>query len=95
MPVAPSGEAFARTTRLTLMTDQQLTMTSALIRPDSIIGTSEFGEAVRVATSDVRSIEVHELSTTRTVGLLVTHASILVSAVALIIHVQPHYRGAF
>lgn len=86
----PRGSA-----RVTLADGSRTTLWTHEIQRDSIIGTTAAGDDVRAAAGDVRSFEVPRLNATRTATLVVFHASALVSLIALIVHVQPHYRGTF
>ena len=95
-PGTPAFEGRATEARLTDGDGSVTNLTSALAFSDTILGTSSTtGLVVRTANSDVRTLEVRRHSLTRTASLLVAHASLVVGAIALVIHVQPHYRGAF
>jgi hypothetical protein len=81
--------------RVELADGRRITMPRPVITADSIVGVVGFGSVIRTATADVRALEVQRYSLTRTFGLVLAHASAVVSVIALIVHVQPHYRGAF
>ena len=81
--------------RVTLADGSRMTMVTHELRPDSLIGTMASGGPVRAAVGDVQTLEVQRFSLPRTASLVVTHASALVTVIALIVHVQPHYRGTF
>ena len=95
-PGTPAFEGRATEARVTYNDGVVATLTSALAFTDTILGTSpSTGLVVRTPAAAVRTLEVRRHSRTRTVSLLVAHASLVVSVIALVIHVQPHYRGAF
>jgi hypothetical protein len=70
------------------------TVSDPRIVADSIVGFDGF-DPVRTALVDVESVEVPRWSGPRTIGLIVAQASVVLHFVALIVHVQPHYRGLF
>jgi hypothetical protein len=70
------------------------TLEDPRIVADSIVGFAGF-DPVRTALVDVESVELQRWSGPRTVGLIVAQASVVLHFVALIVHVQPHYRGLF
>jgi hypothetical protein len=70
------------------------TVSDPAIVSDSIVGYDGF-DPVRTALVDVESVELQRWSGPRTAGLIVAQASLVLHFVALIVHVQPHYRGLF
>jgi hypothetical protein len=70
------------------------TVSDPRIVSDSIVGFDGF-DPVRTALVDVESVELQRWSGPRTVGFIVAQASVVLHFVALIVHVQPHYRGLF
>jgi hypothetical protein len=70
------------------------TVSDPRILADSIVGFDGF-DPIRTALVDVESVELQRWNGPRTVGLIVAQASVVLHFVALIVHVQPHYRGLF
>jgi uncharacterized membrane protein len=62
---------------------------------DSILATPGGGSAsaASAATADVALLEVRHLSLPKTLALFVAHASGVITFVAFVIDLQPHYRG--
>jgi hypothetical protein len=81
--------------RLTLADGSQVILARPVVVADSIVGSGEVGSVVRAGAGDVRALEVRRLNLTRTASLVVTQASFILSMIALIVHLQPHYRGLF
>ena len=97
-PVDPSGLAAAGArpdvVRVMRGDGTQVTMSRPVITSDSIVGYDGF-DPVGAALADVRSVEVQRWSAPRTAGLVVAQASLVLHVLALIVQVQPHYRGLF
>ena len=81
-----------RVVRATLDDGRVLTLTQPVIVSDTIVGTTLLG-LERAPMSQLRSLEVRRTSVPRTLALIVTHVSAVVTAIAVIIEIQPHYRG--
>ena len=64
------------------------------VRADSIVGFDGF-DPVGAPFSEVSSVEVPRWSVPRTTALIVAQASLVLHLFALIVQVQPHYRGLF
>jgi hypothetical protein len=64
------------------------------VRADSIVGFDGF-DPVGAPLSEVSSVEIPRWSVTRTTGLIVAQASLVLHLFALIVQLQPHYRGVF
>jgi hypothetical protein len=97
-PVDVSGPALATgapdVVRIVRTDGTRATLEDPRIVADSIVGFEGF-DPVRTALVDVESVELQRWSGPRTVGLIVAQASVVLHFVALIVHVQPHYRGLF
>ena len=95
-PGVPAFEGRASQARITLADDSIIILNSALVMADTVLGTSpETGLVHRTPNGAIRTLELRRTSKTRTIGLLVAHASLVISGVAIVIWLQPHYRGAF
>ncbi len=95
-PGLPPFEGRTREARVTFTNGTTTTLVFAFVMADTILGTSPTtGLVHRIPTGTVRTIELQRHSKTRTASLLVAHASLVVTVIALVIQVQPHYRGAF
>jgi len=95
-PGMPAFEGRASQARITLTDGTVTLLDGAVVVADTVLGTSpETGLLRRAPNGAIRTLEVRRVSKTRTVGLLVVHASLVISMIALVVHVQPHYRGAF
>jgi hypothetical protein len=97
-PVDASGLAIAEArpdaVRLVRTDGTRVTVSRPVISSDSIVGYDGF-DPVGAALTDVRTIEVQRWSAPRTAGLVVAQASLVLHLFALIVQVQPHYRGLF
>ena len=97
-PVDVSGPAIARAApdvvRIVRADGTRATVSSPAIVSDSIVGFDGF-DPVRTALSDVSSVEIQRWSVPRTAGFVVAQASLVLHLFALIVQVQPHYRGLF
>lgn len=78
--------------RLTRTNGSMVTLERPSVVGDSILGAAG-GAAARAATADVKTLEVRYTSVPKTLALLVAHASAVVTFVAFVIDLQPHYRG--
>jgi hypothetical protein len=80
--------------RLVRSDGTRVTVSDPEIVADSIVGYDGF-DPVRTALTDVRSAELQRWSGPRTAGFIVAQASLVLHIFALIVQVQPHYRGLF
>jgi hypothetical protein len=78
--------------RVTLRDGGTVTLSQPRLVADTIVGTSDAGTQ-RTPVEEVRTLEVRRTSFAKTVGLVVTHVGVVVTAIVLIIDAQPHYRG--
>lgn len=78
------------TLRVTLADGDTLTFSQPTLVSDTIVGSAESGTQ-RAAVAEVRMLEVRRTSLPKTLGLVVAHASALLTAIVLIIDAQPHY----
>lgn len=76
--------------RVTLDDGRVATLSDPRMVADTIVGT---GDTQRAAAGEVRTLEVRRTSIPRTVALMVAHVTAVVTVVAFIIEIQPHYRG--
>ena len=86
------AEERPRQVRLTRVDGDTLTIERPTIAGDSIVGLSGIFFR-RVAISDVQLLEVERISPTKTAAMFVAQAGAVVSIIALIIDLLPHYRG--
>lgn len=86
------SEEAPETVRMTLTDGRTLTMSGPRVESDSIVGVTESG-TTRIAAGDLSTLEVRRPSPTRTIALALVHASAVVTLIALIVAVQPHYSG--
>lgn len=97
LAVAP-GPAIAETrpdgVRLVRTDGTRITVARPQVRADSIVGFDGF-DPVGAPLAEVRSVEIQRWSVPRTTGLIVAQASLVLHLFALIVQVQPHYRGLF
>ncbi|MGE0157935.1 MAG: hypothetical protein AB7T31_00910 [Gemmatimonadales bacterium] len=80
--------------RLVRSDGTRLSVSEPTLRSDSIVGFDGF-DLVGAPLADVRSVELQRWSVPRTAGFLVAQASLVLHVFALIVQVQPHYRGLF
>jgi len=78
--------------RATLDDGRVLTLAQPTVVADTLFGNTGAG-LERVPTAHVRALEVERGSVPKTLALIVTHVSVVLSVIAIIIDVQPHYRG--
>ena len=78
--------------RVTLADESVVTIERPSIVSDTIRGLTA-SENVRAAIEDVRTLEVRRTSVPKSMALVVLHVAAVVSLIALVVHVQPHYRG--
>jgi len=78
--------------RITLVDSSVVTFERPTIVADSIGGFTRTGN-VRAAVEDVRTLEVRRASVPKSLAFIVFHAAAVVSFVAIIVWLQPHYRG--
>ena len=88
------AEARLDVVRLVRVDGTQVTVSRPVITSDSIVGYDGY-DPVGAALTDVRSLEVQRWSAARTAGFVVAQASLVLHLFALIVQVQPHYRGVF
>jgi hypothetical protein len=91
-PQALLAEERPEVLRVTLEDGGTVTFMQPRLVSDTIVGTSEAGTE-RAPLGRVRLLEVRRSSLPKTLGLVVTHAAIVVTSIVLIINAQPHYRG--
>lgn len=95
-PGVPAFQGRATEARITFPDGSVTRLSGAVVAADTVLGTSpETGLIRRTPNDAIQTLEIRRVSKTRTVGLLVVHASFIVSVIALVVHIQPHYRGAF
>lgn len=78
--------------RATLEGGRTVTLAQPSMLADTIVGMTDLGLG-RAPTLELRSLEVQRTSVPKTLALIVTHVAVVVTAIAIIIDVQPHYRG--
>jgi hypothetical protein len=78
--------------RVTLADSSVVTFERPTIDADSIRGLTPTGN-VRAPVEDVRSLEVRRTSVPKSVAFVVSKVAAIVTFVAIIVYVQPHYRG--
>jgi hypothetical protein len=78
--------------RVTFSDASVVTFERPSIVADSIQGSTASGD-VRRSVADVRGLEVRRSSVAKTGAFFVLQAAAVVSFIALVVHVQPHYRG--
>ena len=94
-PVAPASliaEERPVEVRVTLADDRVVTLERPSIVSDSIRGLTPDG-TVRAAIADVQAVEVRRTSLPKSLAFVVFHVAAVVSVIAVIVDLQPHYRG--
>jgi hypothetical protein len=94
-PIAPAtliADEGPTEIRVTFADERVVTIERPSIVSDSIRGLTREG-TVRAAIDDVRSLEVRRSSFPKSLAFVVFHVAAVVSFIAIIVDLQPHYRG--
>jgi len=78
--------------RVTLADSSVVTLQRPAMVADSIRGSTPEG-FVRASVEDVRTLEVRRTSVPKTLSFFVFQAAAIVTFIAVIVDLQPHYRG--
>ena len=78
--------------RVTMNGGESLTFENPEMVNDSLVGFTDSG-VVRAAPADFSLLEIRHFSIVKTAALVASHFAVIAGFVAVVIWVQPHYRG--
>ena len=91
-PAALIADGRPAEVRVTLADESVVTIERPSIVSDTIRGLSASGN-VRAAIEDVRTLEVRRSSVPKSMAFVILHVAAVVSFIAIVVDLQPHYRG--